>query len=113
MTELSTAVSVAPAVPEFAPPSRARASTPALSRRVLARRVRAEELRLARLRLYSYCLTLTACVFALMSFMYLVQGTADGDASFTALGVLFVALTGASLWSAVRVTRIPAGGRVG
>lgn len=62
--------------------------------------------RLARLRLYSYCLTLAACVLALMSFMYLAQGTADGDSTFTWLGAMFVACTALTLWLAVRVTQV-------
>lgn len=64
------------------------------------------EARLARLRLYSYCLTLAACVLALMSFMYLAQGTADGDSTFSWLGALFVVSTGLTLWLAVRVTQV-------
>jgi hypothetical protein len=64
-----------------------------------------ERNRLARLRLYSYCMTLSACVLALMSFMYLLTGTADGDASFTSIGVLFLAMMITMLWGALRVTR--------
>lgn len=70
-------------------------------RRVHAR----EQARLARLRLYSYFMTLAACVFALMTFMYLVQGEGDGDATFLSLGALFGAITVFLLWAAVRVTR--------
>lgn len=66
----------------------------------------AHEAKLARLRLYSYCLTLAACVFALMSFMYLAQGTADGDSTFVTLGAGFVLCTAATLWLAVRVTHV-------
>jgi hypothetical protein len=62
--------------------------------------------RLSRLRFYSYCLTLTACVLALMSFMYLTQGTADGDATFVWLGAGFVAATVTALWSALRITQV-------
>jgi hypothetical protein len=71
------------------------------------RRARAAyEAKISRLRLYSYCLTLGACVLALMSFMYLTQGTADGDPTFTWLGVAFVAATAVALWSAVAITRL-------
>lgn len=66
----------------------------------------AYESRLSRLRLYSYCLTLGACVLALMSFMYLTQGTADGDATFVWLGAGFAAGTVTALWSAVRITHV-------
>ena len=70
------------------------------------RRARAaHEAKVSRLRLYSYCLTLAACVLALMSFMYITQGTADGDATFTWLGVAFVAATAVALWSAVAITK--------
>jgi hypothetical protein len=65
----------------------------------------AHEAKLSRLRLYSYCLTLLSCVLALMSFMYLAQGTADGDSTFTWLGVAFVASTVGTLWCAIRVTQ--------
>ncbi|GAA0615667.1 hypothetical protein GCM10009547_17020 [Sporichthya brevicatena] len=69
------------------------------------RRARAAyEAKLSRLRFYSYCLTLTSCVLALMSFMYLAQGAADGDPTFTWLGVGFVAATVTALWAAVRIT---------
>jgi len=71
------------------------------------RRARAAyEAKISRLRLYSYCLTLGACVLALMSFMYLTQGTADGDPTFTWLGVAFVAATAVALWSAVAITKL-------
>ena len=71
------------------------------------RRARAaHEAKLARLRLYSYCLTLAACVLALMSFMYLAQGIADGDSEFTSFGAAFVAATFAALWSAIRVSKV-------
>ena len=61
--------------------------------------------RLVRLRLYSYCMTLSACVLALMAFMYLLTGTADGDAGFTSIGVMFLGLMIVMLWGALRVTR--------
>ena len=64
------------------------------------------EVRMARLRLASYCLTLSACVFALMTFMYVVQGTGDSDGTFISLGVLFGAVTGLLLWAAVAITRV-------
>ncbi|HUR01343.1 MAG TPA: hypothetical protein VM347_02280 [Nonomuraea sp.] len=71
------------------------------------RRARAAyEAKLSRLRLYSYCLTLSACVLALMSFMYLTQGAADGDATFVWLGVAFVSATVVMLWSAIRITHV-------
>lgn len=71
------------------------------------RRARAAyESKLSRLRLYSYCLTLGACVLALMSFMYVTQGTADGDATFFWLGVAFGAATLTALWSAIRITHV-------
>jgi hypothetical protein len=66
------------------------------------RRARA---RLMRLRLYSYCMTLSACVLALMAFMYLLTGTADGDAGFTSIGVMFLGMMIVMLWGALRVTR--------
>ncbi|WP_019875387.1 hypothetical protein [Sporichthya polymorpha] len=106
---------------EYAPPatvSPAPAPAPALESPVLEsaalraererlRRARvAYEAKLSRLRLYSYCLTLTSCVLALMSFMYLAQGAADGDPTFTGLGVGFVAATVATLWFAVRITHV-------
>jgi hypothetical protein len=68
-------------------------------------RMRAEA-RLGRRRFYSYCLTLTACVFALMTFMYGVQGQADSDGTFIGLGMLFAATTAFLLWAAVRITRV-------
>gem|GEM_PF-4947429 len=61
--------------------------------------------RAIRLRIYSYCLTLSACVFALMTFMYVVQGQADGDGTFLGLGVLFGVIGLLLLWGAVRITR--------
>lgn len=64
-----------------------------------------EQMRLARLRLYSYCMTLSACVLALMAFMYLLTGTADGDAGFTSVGIMFVGLMVLMLWAAMRVTK--------
>lgn len=67
------------------------------------------EVRMGRLRLASYCLTLSACVFALMTFMYLVQGAGDSDATFLSLGVMFGAITGLLLWAAVWVTRVGEG----
>ncbi|HUR74981.1 MAG TPA: hypothetical protein VMZ00_11950 [Sporichthya sp.] len=71
------------------------------------RRARAAyEAKLSRLRLYSYCLTLTSCVLALMSFMYLAQGAADGDATFVWLGVAFLSATVVMLWSAIRITHV-------
>ncbi len=66
----------------------------------------AYEAKMSRLRLYSYCLTLTSCVLALMSFMYLTQGTADGDGTFVWLGVAFVSATVVTLWSAIRITHV-------
>lgn len=72
----------------------------------IRRRERARlEQRMARLRLYSYFMTLAACVFALMTFMYLVQGEGDGDFTFLSLGAMFGAITVFLLWAAVRVTR--------
>lgn len=71
------------------------------------RRARAAyEAKLSRLRLYSYCLTLSSCVLALMSFMYLTQGTADGDSTFVWLGFAFVAATLVTLYLAIRVTKV-------
>jgi hypothetical protein len=64
------------------------------------------ELRLSRMRLYSYCMTLSACVFALMTFMYVTQGEADRDGTFIGLGTMFGAMTIFLLWGAVRVTRV-------
>ena len=64
------------------------------------------ELRLSRMRLYSYCMTLSACVFALMTFMYVTQGEADRDGTFIGLGTMFGALTVFLLWGAIRVTRV-------
>lgn len=66
----------------------------------------AEQLRLSRLRLYSYCMTLSACVLALMTFMYLVQGIGDGDGTFTGIGVMFAGATVLMLWGALRVTQL-------
>jgi hypothetical protein len=91
------------------PARRTGAAEPAAVRaeRERLRRSRAAyEAKLSRLRLYSYCLTLGACVLALMSFMYVTQGTADGDATFTWLGVAFAAATALALWSAVAITRL-------
>lgn len=71
------------------------------------RRARAKaNQKMARLRLYSYFMTLAACVFALMTFMYLVQGQGDQDATFLALGAMFGAVTVFLLWAAVRVTHV-------
>lgn len=67
------------------------------------------EVRMGRLRLASYCLTLSACVFALMTFMYVVQGAGDSDATFLSLGAMFAAVTGFLLWAAVWVTRVGEG----
>jgi hypothetical protein len=64
-----------------------------------------EQFRLARLRLYSYCMTLSACVLALMAFMYLVTGTADGDPGFTSIGIMFTGMMVVMLWAAMRVTK--------
>ena len=91
-----------------AAPSRVEIEHSALrAERERVRRARAaHEAKVSRLRLYSYCLTLAACVLALMSFMYLTQGTADGDPTFTWLGVAFVAGTGVALWSAVAITKL-------
>ena len=98
------------AAPSYAP---AEARPPAidtgalLAERERLRRARAAyEAKLTRLRFYSYCLTLTACVLALMAFMYLTQGAADGDATFVWLGVAFVAATVTTLWSAIRITHV-------
>ncbi|MGQ0631321.1 MAG: hypothetical protein ACT4P1_09775 [Sporichthyaceae bacterium] len=65
-----------------------------------------EARRLSRLRLYSYCLTLLACVLGLLAFMYLAQGLADGDHSFAAVGGAFAAGAIAALWGAVLVTHV-------
>lgn len=65
-----------------------------------------EARRLSRLRLYSYCLTLLACVIGMLAFMYLTQGLADGDTSFAAIGAGFVLGTVAALWGAVLVTHV-------
>jgi hypothetical protein len=70
-----------------------------------ADRWRRAQARMARQRFYSYCLTLSASVFALMTFMYGVQGRADADRTFIGLGVMFAATTAFLLWAAVRVTR--------
>jgi hypothetical protein len=75
------------------------------ARRAREARVRAE-IRMGRLRLASYCLTLTACVFALMTFMYVVQGIGDSDGTFLWLGVMFGVFTALLLWAAVWVTRV-------
>jgi len=63
------------------------------------------EIRMGRMRLASYCLTLSSCVFALMTFMYVVQGAGDSDVTFLGLGVAFGVVTAALLWAAVWVTR--------
>jgi hypothetical protein len=71
------------------------------------RRARAAyEAKLGRLRLYSYCLTLGACVLALMSFMYVTQGAADGDGTFVWLGVAFASATLVALWAAIAITHV-------
>jgi hypothetical protein len=72
----------------------------------LRRAYERHELRLSRMRLYSYCMTLSACVFALMTFMYVTQGEADRDGTFIGLGTMFGAVTIFLLWGAVRVTRV-------
>jgi len=72
----------------------------------LRRAYERHELRLSRMRLYSYCMTLSACVFALMTFMYVTQGEADRDGTFIGLGTMFGAMTIFLLWGAVRVTRV-------
>ncbi|HEX3828398.1 MAG TPA: hypothetical protein VHV82_14120 [Sporichthyaceae bacterium] len=74
------------------------------ARRAREAAVRAE-IRMGRLRLASYCLTLSSCVFALMTFMYVVQGAGDSDVTFLGLGVMFAVVTAALLWAAVWVTR--------
>jgi hypothetical protein len=74
------------------------------ARRAREALVRAE-IRMGRLRLASYCLTLSSCVFALMTFMYVVQGAGDSDVTFLGLGTMFAVVTGALLWAAVWVTR--------
>lgn len=112
MTEqMSTAPSYAAAVAAPAPvrrpaPAARDAGTVRADRERLRRARAAHEAKLSRLRLYSYCLTLTSCVLALMSFMYLTQGTADGDATFLWLGGVFVAATVVTLWSAIRITHV-------
>jgi hypothetical protein len=73
---------------------------------MLRRAYQRHEQRLARMRLYSYCMTLSACVFALMTFMYVTQGEADRDGTFISLGTAFGAMTIFLLWGAVRVTRV-------
>jgi hypothetical protein len=73
---------------------------------MLRRAYRRHEQRLSRMRLYSYCMTLSACVFALMTFMYVTQGEADRDGTFISLGTAFGAMTIFLLWGAVRVTRV-------
>lgn len=113
MTEqIEAATSFAPAVTTAPLPVNAPVSAPLDSTALRADRERlrraqaAYEAKLSRLRLYSYCLTLTSCVLALMSFMYLTQGTADGDGTFLWLGVAFVAATLVTLWSAIRITHV-------
>jgi hypothetical protein len=73
---------------------------------LLRRAYHRHEQRLSRMRLYSYCMTLSACVFALMTFMYVTQGEADRDGTFISLGTAFGAMTIFLLWGAVRVTRV-------
>lgn len=73
---------------------------------ILRRAYQRHEMRLSRMRLYSYCMTLSACVFALMTFMYVTQGEADRDGTFISLGTAFGAMTIFLLWGAVRVTRV-------
>jgi hypothetical protein len=80
--------------------------TDAADLEALRRAYERHELRLSRMRLYSYCMTLSACVFALMTFMYVTQGEADRDGTFIGLGTLFGAMTVFLLWGAVRVTRV-------
>ena len=112
MTEQIEAAPYATAVATPAPPRVGALETPRDSTAMRAERERlrraraAYEAKLSRLRLYSYCLTLTACVLALMSFMYLTQGAADGDPTFVWLGVAFVAATVVALWSAIRITHV-------
>ncbi len=108
MTEQIQAAPYAPAVAAPVPVRVPPPDTGAMrAERERLRRARAAyEAKLSRLRLYSYCLTLTSCVLALMSFMYLTQGTADGDPTFVWLGVAFVAATVVTLWSAIRVTHV-------
>ncbi len=112
MTEqIEAALRYAPAAPVPAPVEVPVEAVPdvALLRaeRERVRRARAAyEARLSRLRLYSYCLTLTSCVLALMSFMYLTQGSADGDSTFLWLGVAFVSATALTLWCAIRITHV-------
>lgn len=109
-----TATAPAPATPAPAPPQAQIAAldpaalvlTRARTRQANAAAHARHVARLARLRLCSYCLTLAACVLALMSFMYLTQGTADGDRAATWLGAMFVVSTALTLWLAVRITRV-------
>ncbi len=102
-----TALTPPPAPPQTPPiDGTARVAARADALRTHAIAYARREARLSRLRVYSYCLTLAACVLALMSFMYLAQGTADGDSSFVWLGAMFVATTALTLWLAVRVTRV-------
>ena len=99
---LPPAVERAPAAPDVALDAVALRAERERLRRARA----AYESKLSRLRLYSYCLTLGACVLALMSFMYLTQGAADGDATFVWLGAGFAAGTLTALWSAIRITHV-------
>ena len=112
MTEqIEAPLRYAPAVPTSVPvsvPVEPALDTAGLrAERERIRRARAAyEAKLSRLRLYSYCLTLTSCVLALMSFMYLTQGGADGDSTFVWLGVAFVSATVVTLWCAIRITHV-------
>lgn len=102
-----TTAPVTVAVPVAVPTDFAVDASALRAQRERRRRARAAyEAKLSRLRLYSYCLTLTSCVLALMSFMYLTQGTADGDGTFVWLGVAFVSATLVTLWCAVRITHV-------
>jgi hypothetical protein len=104
---LRYASAAAPPEPVTVPVEAALDTTGLRAERVRIRRARAAyEAKLSRLRLYSYCLTLTSCVLALMSFMYLAQGSADGDSTFVWLGVAFVSATVVTLWCAIRITHV-------
>lgn len=110
MTEqIEAALRYAPTVtPPVPVPVEAEIDTAFLrAERERVRRARAAyEAKLSRLRLYSYCLTLGACVLALMSFMYVTQGAADGDGTFLSLGVAFASATLFALWTAIRITHV-------
>ena len=109
MTEqIQTAAPYAPATVRPSPEALPVLDTVGLraDRERLRRARAAYEAKLSRLRLYSYCLTLTSCVLALMAFMYLTQGAADGDASFVWLGVAFIAATVTALWLAIHITHV-------